>query len=158
MPANCRTIYSDPEAIRDHLAWADLVIGAVLIPGAKAPNLVSRSDLSQMKTGSVIVDVAIDQGGCVETAKVTTHSDPIYTVDGVVHYCVGNMPGAVARTSTQALTNATMPWIIKLASSPALQLASKDRHFANAINTHCGTLTNQPVAEAHDLPFEAVPV
>ena len=104
MPSNCRTIYSDPEAIRSHLAWADLVVGAVLIPGAKAPNLVSRTDLKYMKPGSVIVDVAIDQGGCVETAKVTTHSDPIYTVDDVVHYCVGNMPGAVARTSTQALT------------------------------------------------------
>ncbi|MBC8201235.1 MAG: alanine dehydrogenase [Planctomycetes bacterium] len=158
MPANCRTIYSDPGAIRDHLAWADLVIGAVLIPGAKAPNLVSRNDLAHMKTGAVIVDVAIDQGGCVETAKVTTHTDPIYTIDGVVHYCVGNMPGAVARTSTQALTNATMPWVIKLASSTAVQLASNDQHFANAINTHRGALTNQPVAEAHDLPFEAVPV
>ncbi|HIA71785.1 MAG TPA: alanine dehydrogenase [Phycisphaerales bacterium] len=158
MPANCRTIYSDPEAIRDHLAWADLVIGAVLIPGAKAPNLVSRADLSHMKTGSVIVDVAIDQGGCVETAKVTTHSDPIYTIDGVVHYCVGNMPGAVARTSTQALTNATMPWVAKLASSSAMKLAKDDHHFANAINTHRGVLTNQPVAEAHDLPFEAMTV
>jgi alanine dehydrogenase len=158
MPANCRTIYSDPEAIRDHLAWADLVIGAVLIPGAKAPNLVSRNDLAHMKTGSVIVDVAIDQGGCVETAKVTTHSDPIYTIDGVVHYCVGNMPGAVARTSTQALTNATMPWVIKLASSSAVQLASHDHHFANAINTHRGTLTNQPVAEAHGLSYEPLAV
>jgi alanine dehydrogenase len=156
MPANCKTIYSDPEAIRDHLAWADLVVGAVLIPGAKAPNLISRKDLAHMKPGSVIVDVAIDQGGCVETAKVTTHSEPIYTVDGVVHYCVGNMPGAVARTSTQALTNATMPWVLKLASSSAVKLAKHDRHFANAINTHRGILTNQPVAEAHDLPFEAI--
>lgn len=158
MPANCRTIYSDPEAIRDHLAWADLVVGAVLIPGAKAPNLVSREDLSHMKTGAVIVDVAIDQGGCVETAKVTTHTDPIYTIDGVVHYCVGNMPGAVARTSTQALTNATMPWVIKLAASTAEELAKEDHHFANAINTNRGVLTNQPVAEAHDLPFEAFAV
>ncbi len=158
MPANCRTIYSDPEAIREHLAWADLAIGAVLIPGAKAPNLVGREDLSQMKTGSVIVDVAIDQGGCVETAKVTTHSDPIYTVDGVVHYCVGNMPGAVSRTSTQALTNATMPWVRKLASSSAENLAKSDHHFANAINTNRGTLTNQPVAEAHGLPFEPLTI
>ena len=154
MPSNCRTIYSDPEAIRSHLAWADLVVGAVLIPGAKAPNLVSRTDLKYMKPGSVIVDVAIDQGGCVETAKVTTHSDPIYTVDDVVHYCVGNMPGAVARTSTQALTNATMPWISKLAASTADKLAKQDPHFANAINTNQGTLTNEPVAIAHDLPFE----
>ncbi len=154
MPQNCRTIYSDPEAIREHLAWADLVIGAVLIPGAKAPNLVSKDDLKIMKHGSVIVDVAIDQGGCVETAKVTTHSDPIYTVSDVVHYCVGNMPGAVARTSTQALTNATMPWVSRLASTTADKLAKSDHHFANAINTNRGMLTNKPVAVAHDLPFE----
>ena len=158
MPDNCRTIYSDPEAIRDHLAWADLVIGAVLIPGAKAPNLIHRDDLSHMKPGSVIVDVAIDQGGCLETAKVTTHSDPIYTIDGVVHYCVGNMPGAVARTATQALTNATMPWVSRLASTTADTLAKKDRHFANAINTNRGVLTNQPVADAHDLPFEPLAI
>ena len=107
---------------------------------------------------SVIVDVAIDQGGCVETAKVTTHSDPIYTVSDVVHYCVGNMPGAVARTSTQALTNATMPWISKLAASNADTLAKDDHHFANAINTSRGSLTNQQVAEAHDLPFEPLAV
>ena len=158
MPSNCRTIFSDPEAIREHLSWADLVIGAVLIPGAKAPSLVSEKDLEFMNPGSVIVDVAIDQGGCVETAKVTTHSNPIYTVNDVVHYCVGNMPGAVARTSTQALTNATMPWIRKLASSNADKLASVDHHFANAINTNRGTLTNKPVAEAHDLPFEPLTV
>ncbi len=158
MPVNCRTIYSDPEAIRAHLAWADLVVGAVLIPGAKAPSLISKSDLSHMKSGSVIVDVAIDQGGCVETAKVTTHSDPVYTVSDVVHYCVGNMPGAVARTATQALTNATMPWVCKLASSTADKLAKADNHFANAINTNRGILTNKPVAEAHDLPFEPLTV
>ena len=158
MPPNCKTIYSDPEAIRDHLAWADLVIGAVLIPGAKAPNLITKENLSLMNAGSVIVDVAIDQGGCVETAKVTTHTDPIYTVDGVVHYCVGNMPGAVAKTSTQALTNATMPWVVKLASIDADTLAKRDHHFANAINTNRGTLTNQPVAEAHGLEFEPLAV
>jgi len=158
MPDNCRTIYSDPEAIRTHLAWSDLVIGAVLIPGAKAPSLISRDDLSYMKPGSVIVDVAIDQGGCVETAKVTTHSDPIYIVSDVVHYCVGNMPGAVARTATQALTNATMPWVSKLASSTADNLAKSDRHFANAINTNRGVLTNKPVADAHNLPFEPLTV
>lgn len=158
IPENCRTIYSDPEAIRDHLAWADLIIGAVLIPGAKAPHLICKSDLDYMKSGSVIVDVSIDQGGCVETAKVTTHSDPIFTVSGVVHYCVGNMPGAVARTSTQALTNATMPWVSRLAASSADQLAQEDHHFANAINTNRGSLTNQHVAEAHDLPFEPLAV
>jgi alanine dehydrogenase len=153
MPPNVKTIYSDPQAIREHLNWADLVIGAVLIPGAKAPHLISRDDLAHMKPGSVIVDVAIDQGGCVETAKVTTHSNPIYTVDGIQHYCVGNMPGAVARTSTQALTNATLPWVLKLAQHGADKLAEMDPHFKNAINTNRGVLTNQPVAEAHDLEF-----
>lgn len=158
MPENCRTIYSDPESIRTHLAWADLVIGAVLIPGAKAPHLIRRGDLSQMKAGSVIVDVAIDQGGCVETAKVTTHTNPIYTVDGIVHYCVGNMPGAVSRTATQALTNVTMPWVSKLAATSAEKLAKSDQHFANAINTNRGNLTNQPVAEAHGLPFQPLTI
>src|SRR5262245_34347173 len=134
MPKNVNVVYSDPQAIRERLNWADLVVGAVLIPGAKAPHLISRADLKHMKPGSVIVDVAIDQGGCVETARVMTHSNPIYTVDGVVHYCVGNMPGAVARTSTQALTNATLPWVLKLARYGADKLAKMDPHFADAIN------------------------
>ncbi len=158
MPPNVRTIYSDPQSIREHLSWADLVVGAVLIPGAKAPHLISRADLVHMKPGAVIVDVAIDQGGCVETARVTTHSDPIYTVDGVVHYCVGNMPGSVARTSTQALTNATLPWVLKLAEHGPDALAKKDPHFAAAINTNRGVLTNQPVAQAHNLDFEPLAV
>jgi alanine dehydrogenase len=149
-------IYSDPQAIREHLDWADLVVGAVLIPGAKAPHLITRADLKHMKPGSVIVDVAIDQGGCVETAKVTTHSNPIYTVDGIVHYCVGNMPGAVARTSTQALTNATLPWAARIARHGAATLGKNDPHFANAINTWQGKLTNQPVADAHGLKYEAL--
>lgn len=153
MPANVDLVYSDPHAVREKLAWADLVIGAVLIPGAKAPNLVRRDDLKRMRPGSVIVDVAIDQGGCVETARVTTHSKPTYVVDDVVHYCVGNMPGAVARTSTLALTNATLPWVLKLADHGADELARRDRHFANCINTNRGVLTNQPVAEAHDIEF-----
>ncbi|MHC4989775.1 MAG: alanine dehydrogenase [Planctomycetota bacterium] len=154
MPANVTTFYSDPHAIRDHLGWADLLIGAVLLPGAKAPHLVSREDLSRMNDGAVIVDVAIDQGGCVETARMTTHSDPVYVIDGVVHYGVGNMPGAVPRTSTYALTNATMPWVLKLAEHGPLPLAEMDPHFAAAINMDRGRITNQPVAEAHDLPFE----
>jgi len=158
MPANLTTIYSDPHSIREHLKWADLVIGAVLIPGAKAPNLITRNDLKLMKPGSVIVDVSIDQGGCVETARVTTHSKPTYEVEGVVHYCVGNMPGAVARTSTQALTNATLPWVLKLADMGADALAKRDPHFADAINTHRGRLTNKPVAEAHDLAYEPLGV
>jgi alanine dehydrogenase len=158
MPANVDVVYSDPQAIRERLHWADLVVGAVLIPGAKAPHLISRNDLQHMKPGAVIVDVAIDLGGCVETARVTTHSNPTYTVDGIVHYCVGNMPGAVARTSTQALTNATLPWVVKLARYGADKLARQDAHFANAINTNRGVLTNKPVAEAHDLMFEPLAV
>ncbi len=156
MPHNCTMIYSDPQSVREHLYWADLVVGAILIPGAKAPHLVSRDDLQHMKPGSVIVDVAIDQGGCVETSKVTTHSNPTYVVDGVVHYCVGNMPGAVARTSTKALTNATLPWVLKLADEGAEKLARRDPHFAAAINTYKGSLTYEPVATAHDLPFETL--
>lgn len=158
MPKNVVTIYSDPEAIRQHLAWADLVVGAVLIPGAKAPHLIRRDDLKIMKPRSVIADVAIDQGGCFETSRVTTHSDPVYEVEGVVHYCVGNMPGAVARTSTQALTNATLPWTLKLADLGADELARQNEHFANAINLNRGRLTNQPVADAHHLEYEPLPV
>jgi alanine dehydrogenase len=158
MPDNVTLIYSDPQAIREHLSWSDLVVGAVLIPGAKAPRLIRREDLKHMRPGAVIVDVAIDQGGCVETARVTTHSNPIYTVDGVVHYCVGNMPGAVARTSTQALTNATLPWAVKLARHGADALARMDPHFADAINMNRGTLCNEPVAQAHDLEFEPLAV
>lgn len=153
MPSNVVTMYSDPQAIRERLAWADLIVGAVLIPGAKAPHLIKRADLKHIQPGSVIVDVAIDQGGCVETARVTTHSDPVYTVDGVVHYCVGNMPGAVARTSTMALTNVTLPWAQKLARFGPHRLAQMDHHFANAVNTDRGRLTNQAVAEAHELEF-----
>jgi alanine dehydrogenase len=158
MPRNVTTIFSDPHAIREHLNWADLVVGAVLLPGAKAPHLLTRGDLAHMKPGSVIVDVSIDQGGCVETSRVTTHHDPIYTVDGVVHYCVGNMPGAVARTSTQALTNATLPWVVRLAAEGPDALARKDPHFADAINANRGVLTNEPVALAHALEFEPLAV
>jgi len=158
MPDNVTPIYSDPQSIREHLAWADLVVGAILIPGAKAPHLIKRADLKLMKPGSVIVDVAIDQGGCVETARVTTHSKPVYEVDGVVHYCVGNMPGAVARTSTVALTNATLPWAVKLADAGAEELARKSKHFSNAINTYFGALTNEPVAQAHNLKYTPLDV
>ena len=158
MPHNVNTVYSDPHAVHEHLAMADLVVGAVLIAGAKAPKLITREDLKLMKPGSVIIDVAIDQGGCVETAHVTTHSDPTYVVDDVVHYCVGNMPGAVARTSTLALTNATLPWILKLARHGPDELARMDHNFANAININRGTLTNEPVADAHDLSFEPLGV
>jgi alanine dehydrogenase len=156
MPANVTTVYSEPYAIRRHLQIADLVIGAVLIPAAKAPNLVTREDLKLMKQGAVIVDVAVDQGGCVETTKPTTHADPTYIIDGVVHYCVANMPGAVGRTSTQALTHATQPWVIRIANEGARAIADRDPYFRPAINCEDGRLLNKPVAEAHGL--EAVEV
>jgi len=151
MDDNVTTIYSDPHAIRKYLRWADLVIGAVLLPGAKAPNLVTREDLKIMPEGAVIVDVSIDQGGCVETSRVTTHGQPTYIIDGVVHYCVGNMPGAVARTSTHALNNATIPWARRLANVGPHEIAARDAGFAMAINCDDGRLLNRPVAEAHDL-------
>jgi len=151
MSDNVTTIYSDPHSIRKYLGWADLLIGAVLLPGAKAPHLVTRKDLTLMKDGAVIVDVSIDQGGCVETSKVTTHGSPTYIIDGVVHYCVGNMPGAVSRTSTQALTNATLPWVVRLANEGHASIAERDEGFRMAINMDKGRLLNQPVAEAHDL-------
>jgi len=153
MPANVTTIYSEIHAIRRYLEIADLVVGAVLIHAAKAPKLVQRDDLKRMKNGAVIVDVAIDQGGCVETARATTHGKPTYIIDSVVHYCVANMPGAVGRTSTQALTNATLPWVLKLARHGAHELASKDRWFKPAINMDKGRLLNKPVAEAHGLEW-----
>ena len=153
MPANVTTIYSDPHAIREYLTRADLVVGAVLIPAAKAPNLVKRADLKTMKPGAVIVDVAVDQGGCVETTRPTTHANPTYIIDGIVHYCVANMPGAVGRTSTQALTNATLPWVLKVARVGARALAEENRWFRPAINMDDGRLLNKPVAEAHGLSY-----
>jgi alanine dehydrogenase len=151
LPPNVTTVYSDPHAIRDGLTRADLVIGAVLIPGAKAPRLINRADLSTMKRGSVIVDVAVDQGGCVETTHATTHADPIYLVDGVVHYCVANMPGAVSRTSTQALTNATLPWVLRLANEGSDRVAAADDGFRLAVNTRDGRLLTRAVGEAHGI-------
>src|SRR3712207_3789744 len=129
MPANVSTIYSDPHTVREHLLLADLVIGAVLIPGAKAPRLVTREDLKAMKNGSVIVDVAIDQGGCIETSRPTTHKDPVYMEEGVVHYCVTNMPGAVGRTSTIALCNATLPYAVRIAETGYERAAAADPGF-----------------------------
>ncbi len=148
MPENVRTIYSDPHAIRWHITNSDLIIGAVLIPGGRCPILITRELISEMRSGAVIVDVGIDQGGCVETSKPTTHSDPIYIVDNVVHYCVANMPGAVGRTSTQALCHATQPYILKLAATGLHDLAHHDTGFANAVNTIGGKLTNRAIASA----------
>lgn len=154
MPANVKTIFSDAFTIREHLLEADLVVGAVLIPGAKAPRLVTRQDLVAMKNGSVIVDVAIDQGGCVETARPTTHQQPTYVVDGVVHYCVTNMPGAVGRTSTIALCNATLPYALKIATKGFEAAAAEDPGFGEGINMVGGRVTNSAVAEALHMQYQ----
>lgn len=147
-----KTIYSTMEAVEYHCAMADLVIGAVLVTGAAAPKLITRNIIKQMKPGSVIVDVAIDQGGCCETSHPTTHDAPTYVLDGVVHYCVANMPGAVPRTSTYALNNATLPYVLALANH-GLQALRDHQHFRNGLNVFQGKLTNQAVALAHGLKF-----
>ena len=153
MAANVTTLYSNRHNILDKIAVADLVIGAVLLPGAKAPNLVRREDLKLMKDGSVIVDVAVDQGGCVETVHPTTHADPIYVVDGVIHYCVANMPGAVPRTSTLALTNATFPYALDLANKGWRRACADDPDLALGVNALNGQLTYEAVAEAFGLDW-----
>jgi alanine dehydrogenase len=153
MPANVSTIYSNSYNIREHIQLADLVVGAVLITGAKAPRLVTREDLKLMKPGSVIVDVAIDQGGCVETARPTTHKEPTYIVDHVVHYCVANMPGAVGRTSTLALTNATLPYALKIANQGYEKTAADDPGFAEGINLVGGKVTYKAVADCFGLKY-----
>jgi alanine dehydrogenase len=131
---------------------SDVVIGAVLIAGAKAPKIVTREMVASMRPGSVVVDVAIDQGGCIETARATTHSDPTYVEEGVIHYCVGNIPGAVARTSTLALTSATLPYLVKIADEGIEGAAAKDVALSKGLSTLEGKLVSGPVAEAHDLP------
>ncbi len=153
LPPNCTTIYSTRLAMEEYLVRADLVVGAVLVKGAKAPKLITRADLGNMKHGSVIVDVAIDQGGCVETAKPTTHEEPVYIVDDVVHYCVANMPGAVPRTSTYALTNATLPYAIQLADLGAAGAIAKSPALATAANAIGGKLTCEAVAEAFGMDW-----
>ena len=140
--------YASAAATAELVATADMVIGAVLIPGAAAPKLVSRADLATMKPGAAIVDVAIDQGGCFETSKATTHQDPIYEVDGIMHYCVANMPGAVARTSTIALTNATMPYMLALADKGWKVACEEDAHLLDGLNVHAGKLTYYAVGKA----------
>jgi alanine dehydrogenase len=147
-----QTVMSSGLAIEEVVAEADLVIGAVLIPGAKAPNLVTERMVETMRPGSVIVDISIDQGGCVETARVTTHSDPTYVVHDVVHYCVGNMPGAVPRTSTYALTNVTIPYALDIAGKGLADAVRDDPALALGVNVYDGALTNGGVAEAHGLP------
>ena len=149
MPANVTTIYSDPHMVEDYAVGADLVIGAVLIPGDRAPHLVNRALVAKMKPGSVIVDVSIDQGGCTETSKPTTHSDPVYLVDEVVHYCVANIPGAVSRTSSRALCNATLPYVRQLAALGVASFADHDKGHHAAINMQHHRLINEAVAHAH---------
>ena len=145
------TQYSSGAAIAERIAAADMVIGAVLIPGAAAPKLISRAQLSTMKPGAALVDVAIDQGGCFETSRPTTHQDPIYDVDGILHYCVANMPGAVSRSSTIALGNATMPFMLALADKSWRQAVTDDAHLRAGLSTHEGILTSPPVGEALSL-------
>jgi alanine dehydrogenase len=147
------TIYSTHDAIEERLPDTDLVIGAVLIPGAAAPKLVSREQLKLMRPGSVLVDVAIDQGGCFETSKATTHQNPTYEVDGIIHYCVANMPGGVARTSTFALTNATLPFAVQIANHGAKSALLADPHLLAGLNVHAGKVTYQAVAEDLGLPY-----
>ncbi len=153
-PPNIDCLYSDRHTIREQLARADLVIGSVLIPGARAPHLVERSDLALMKPGAVIIDVAIDQGGCVETSRPTTHADPTYVVDDVVHYCVTNMPGAVGRTSTYALCNATLPYVLQLASVGVEAAAAGSAAIRSAVNIFRGRLTCRAVADAFGMTCE----
>lgn len=153
MAANVTTIMSSEYAIREYLPLMDLVVGAVLIPGAIAPKLIKRDMLKLMKPGSVIVDVAIDQGGCFETSKATTHSDPIYTVDGVIHYCVANMPGAVPYTSTAGLTNVTLPYAMALANKGWKKACQEDKSLEFGLNVISGDITYKDVAEAFKLPY-----
>jgi alanine dehydrogenase len=156
MPANCFLLYSSPATVRELVCKADVVVGAVLIPGAKAPKLITREMLTRMKRGAVLVDVAIDQGECFETSRPTTHSEPIYSVDGVVHYCVANMPGAVPRTSTMALTNATLPYAVEIANKGWMRAMVENPEIERGANVIDGRVTYQAVAEAFDLEHTPV--
>jgi len=154
MPPNVDVLFSDRHILREQLSRADLVIGAVLIPGAKAPRLIEEEDLKLMKPGSVIIDVAIDQGGCVATSRPTTHSQPTFIVHDVVHYCVTNMPGAVGRTSTFALCNVTLPWVLQIAERGLDAAARALRPVAKAVNIYQGQVTNKAVADTFQLPYQ----
>ncbi|MFN2525448.1 MAG: alanine dehydrogenase [Actinomycetota bacterium] len=147
------TLASNRLAVEETVADADLVIGAVLVPGAKAPKIVTEEMIREMKPGSVVVDISIDQGGCFETSRMTTHSDPVYTVHDVVHYCVGNMPGAVPHTSTYALTNATLPYVVALAEQGLEAAVAEDPQLAKGVNVYKKSVVYEPVAEAHGLDF-----
>ena len=153
MPGHCVTIMSSPAAIRDVLPKADVVVGAVLVPGSKTPTLVTREMLKTMKKGSVLIDVSIDQGGCFETSKETTHADPTYTVDGIVHYAVSNMPGALPRTSTLALNNATLPYAMEIANKGWQKAMQENPEIKRGANVVCGKVTYEGVAEAFGLEY-----
>ena len=150
------TLYSNPTNIEQAVARADLVIGGVLVTGARAPKLVTRELISRMEPGSVVVDVAVDQGGCIETCRPTTHDNPTYEVDGVVHYCVANMPGAVSQTSTWALTNTTISYALKIAEQGLVAASRADRALLKGINVYDGHVCYEGVAQAHKLEY--VPV
>ena len=154
MPPNVTTLFSDAHTVAERAPRSDLVIGAVLIPGSRAPHLITRAHLREMRDGSVIVDVAVDQGGCVETTRPTTHSDPTFVEEGVVHYCVANMPGAVGRTSTYGLCNVTLPYVLKLASLGLDEAAKADPMLARGVNVRRGHVTYAPVAETFGLPCQ----
>lgn len=156
MPSNCTLLMSSPAMIRNLVKQADVVVGAVLVAGAKAPKLVTKDMLATMKKGAVLVDVAIDQGGCFETSKATTHGDPIYTIDGVVHYCVANMPGAVAKTSTLALTNATLPYAIEIADKGWQRAMLENKEIKLGANVINGKITYKGVADAFDMPYTPI--
>ncbi len=151
--ATLNTIYATMESVEQYVIAADLVIGAVLVPGATAPKLVTKEMIKHMQKGSVVVDVAIDQGGCFETSRPTTHADPTYIVDDVVHYCVTNMPGAVARTSARALNNATLPFVLELANKGYVQALKENPHLLNGLNIHQGHVTYEAVAKDQNLAF-----
>jgi alanine dehydrogenase len=156
MPKNCFTLMSSPATIRRLIKIADLVVGSVLIPGTKAPKLVTREMIKTMKKGAVMVDVAIDQGGCFETSKATTHKDPVFSADGVIHYCVSNMPGAVAKTSTMALTNATLPYAVEIAKKGWKKAMKDNPEIKKGANVIKSKITFQGVADAFGLTFELV--
>jgi alanine dehydrogenase len=154
MPANCKLLMSNPMTVREEIKSADVVVGALLVAGGKTPQLVTREMVSTMKKGAVIVDVAIDQGGCFETSHATTHKDPVYVVDDVIHYCISNMPGAVARTSTFALTNATLPYALAIADKGWKKAMADDPALSKGLNVCDGKIVYAPVAEAFDLEYD----
>jgi alanine dehydrogenase len=156
MPANVKTMMSNEYNIREQIKQADLIVGAVLIPGAKAPHLITKDMLKDMKKGAVLVDVAVDQGGCIETCKPTTHENPTYVIDDVVHYCVANMPGAVPYTSTLALTNATLPYAIQLADKGWKKAAQENSDLVPGLNVIQGEIVYKAVAEAFNMPYTPV--